>query len=252
MLENSDSSPVQIAALSDLERQRKAELEATVSAGFQTFVEVGKALREIKDSNLWRDGYSSWSDYLQRRWQMSSSRARQLWLAADTQTQIESSGVTTVTLPNEHVARELRKFDETLRPTIARIAAARAKADKVELSSKYINSTGKVIEEAAMTGHVDTGSGEASAFDAAITAEEYEAMQRQKQHIVESVERKLKKTKRERLVRNQEGMVKAVLKDGCMVICLPEQMVEQFASGDTVYITIDREVKSDGTDHLCD
>ena len=41
-------------ALATTEATRLAELEATVAAGLRTFVEVGEALREIRDQRLYR------------------------------------------------------------------------------------------------------------------------------------------------------------------------------------------------------
>jgi hypothetical protein len=49
--------------------QKLAELERVMERGLQTFVEVGKALADIRDGELYRgQGYATFEDYCQQRW----------------------------------------------------------------------------------------------------------------------------------------------------------------------------------------
>jgi hypothetical protein len=89
--------------LGDLERTRLAELEQVVDRGLQTFLEVGQALREIRDSRLYREDYSTFEAYLDERWGMSRSRGYRLIDAAAVAELVSPMG----DIPNERQAREL-------------------------------------------------------------------------------------------------------------------------------------------------
>ena len=64
-------------------------LEAIIEEGLPQFIEVGLALLEIRQRELYRLSHRTWTDYLRERWDMSDSRARQLISAAkDTVTDV--------------------------------------------------------------------------------------------------------------------------------------------------------------------
>jgi hypothetical protein len=92
-------------ALATTETSRLAELEAIVDRGLTTFVEVGRALTEIRDARLYRTTHTTFETYCKARWNFSASRGRQLIAAAAGAGEIES--VTRVTVPSERHAREL-------------------------------------------------------------------------------------------------------------------------------------------------
>lgn len=83
-----------------------ADLEAVIERGKQTFIEVGGALLEIRDRQLYRArGFATFDGYCRDHWDFGSSRAGQLIAAAEV-----AQSVTTVTLPpppTERTAREL-------------------------------------------------------------------------------------------------------------------------------------------------
>jgi hypothetical protein len=62
---------------------RLAELETIIEKGLQTFMEVGSALFEIRDSRLYRNTHDSFESYLRERWNMSRQRAYQLIEASE-------------------------------------------------------------------------------------------------------------------------------------------------------------------------
>ena len=64
------------------EETRKAQLEATIERGMQTFVEVGLALMEIRDGRLYRAEFGTFEEYCQERWGWTRMRASQLIAAA--------------------------------------------------------------------------------------------------------------------------------------------------------------------------
>lgn len=56
--------------------------ERTIEQGLPAFVGVGRALAEIRGGKLWRQGYDSFAEYCQTRWEFGNRRARQLINAA--------------------------------------------------------------------------------------------------------------------------------------------------------------------------
>jgi VRR-NUC domain len=72
------------------EHERLDGLEAIIERGVQTFVEVGEALMEIRDSRLYKQTHSSFESYLRERWKMSRPRGYQLIDAAKLSTTVDS------------------------------------------------------------------------------------------------------------------------------------------------------------------
>lgn len=60
------------------ERDRLTQLEVVVERGIKTFIEVGLALTEIRDSRLYRETHSSFEEYVKARWDMSRGHAYRL------------------------------------------------------------------------------------------------------------------------------------------------------------------------------
>jgi hypothetical protein len=81
------------------ERFRLSELEIVIEGGLQTFVDVGLALGEIRDSRLYRETHATFEDYCLERWKFTGRRGRQLIAAAEIGT--------VVPVENEAQAREL-------------------------------------------------------------------------------------------------------------------------------------------------
>jgi hypothetical protein len=85
---------------------RLAELESTIKRGLRTFVEVGKALAEIRHRRLYRESHSTFEAYCRERWDFSDSRARQLiGVIEGVVTTVTAAGLPTPS--NERQAREL-------------------------------------------------------------------------------------------------------------------------------------------------
>ena len=89
----------ELAPLTKAELERRAALEATVDAGLASFVEVGLALTEIRDSRLYRDEHGTFEAYCETRYGFSARRGQQLMRAAEIGTIVRVS--------NEAQAREL-------------------------------------------------------------------------------------------------------------------------------------------------
>jgi hypothetical protein len=71
-----------MTALTKHDQADLAECEEIIDRALRSFDEFGRALRDIRDKRLYRAVYSSFEDYCQARWNMKSSRARQLIAAA--------------------------------------------------------------------------------------------------------------------------------------------------------------------------
>jgi len=64
------------------ESARLVELERKIETGMTTFVEVGNALMEIRDSKLYRVEYKTFEAYCREKWGMSRQNAHELIGAA--------------------------------------------------------------------------------------------------------------------------------------------------------------------------
>jgi len=97
-------------ALTKVEAGTLQAYEKAIERGLASFVEVGRALTQIRDSRLYRATHATFEDYCQERWQMSRQRAHQV---------IEASGV----------AERVKKNLTTDLPPIARASHAELLAE---------------------------------------------------------------------------------------------------------------------------
>ena len=67
-----------------IELQRLTQLETEIGEGLKTFMKVGSALLEIRDTRLYRLNYGTFEEYCQERWGMSRSYAHRTIEAAQT------------------------------------------------------------------------------------------------------------------------------------------------------------------------
>lgn len=65
------------------EAERLAALEQVIEHGLQTFVDVGNALLEIRDSRLYRTTHGTFEDYCRERWGFTRMHAGRLIAAAE-------------------------------------------------------------------------------------------------------------------------------------------------------------------------
>jgi len=173
-------------ALTISEKDRLAALEKIVEAGMGTFVDVGSALLAIRDEHLYRQDYGTFEHYVNKRWGLSRGRAYQLITAGLLHTQVD--------IQNERQARELKRLET---PTERQIAWSLAKeagaaiAPGKDVPTIAVKAAVEAVSEAKITdGNTDPGTGEMEAISARVTQEVYETVQRQRQHIRESIERK--------------------------------------------------------------
>jgi hypothetical protein len=96
--------------LTPFEAVKLLELERKITEGF---LEMAKALTEIRDKKLYRQNYKNYDDYCQKRWGRSSRWAEQLINSASVVQQLPSKYEPMVR--NERTARELGCVPEELR-----------------------------------------------------------------------------------------------------------------------------------------
>ena len=97
----------------ELSTMQLPELEAIIDRGLATFVEVGSALLEIRDGQMYGNQYETFDEYCQGRFGFTSKRAYQLISAAETVEEL-STRVDKNNLPsNEMQTRTLDQVADT-------------------------------------------------------------------------------------------------------------------------------------------
>lgn len=115
----------ELLTLTAAERAEFAQDEKTLTAHLRSFWLCGEALRNIRDKTLYREQYKTYEEYCQKRWDFTSSRARQLVNGIMLATEIQS--VTEVTLQNEQQARAANSLPPSVRAAAVAAAAAAGK-----------------------------------------------------------------------------------------------------------------------------
>ena len=69
------------------------DLEKSVAAYQKASLNIGRALRDIRDKRLWRGKHLTWRLYLKQRWKMTKFTADRLIWAADDADGIEDLGI---------------------------------------------------------------------------------------------------------------------------------------------------------------
>lgn len=107
---------MEIATLTTIETERLSALETTIEQGLQTFVEVGNALMEIRDSRLYRATFGTFEEYCRERWGVSKPYATQMIQAAKTVGNLVA--IATVLPTNEAQVRPLTKLSSEQQLTV--------------------------------------------------------------------------------------------------------------------------------------
>lgn len=109
------SNSLTAVEIGDLEK-----LEKVVESGKKTFVQVGLALTEIRDRELFKNDFQTFGAYCEKRWGWGHKRASQLIVAAAVVSALPQNVSTSV--DNEAAARQLSKAPAAQRaPIVASI-----------------------------------------------------------------------------------------------------------------------------------
>lgn len=90
---------------------RLQKCESVIERGLNTFVDVGNALLEIRDSKLYRESYSTFEEYLDKRWNMKQSRAYQFMDSAKVIANLQSSTMVELLPASERQVRPLTALE---------------------------------------------------------------------------------------------------------------------------------------------
>ena len=101
--------------LTKQDMQRLRVLESTVEKGLTTFVEVGNALYEIRESRMYRATHKDFADYCEYRFGLTSRRVNQLIESAKV---VEDLGNNVSHPKNSRVASELAKVEPESRKDV--------------------------------------------------------------------------------------------------------------------------------------
>lgn len=82
----------ELAPLTELEQRRFAKLEDVIRRGQQTFVEVGNALAEIRDSRLYKETHSTFEAYCRERWGWTRQNTNRIISASKVVKNLEPNG----------------------------------------------------------------------------------------------------------------------------------------------------------------
>jgi hypothetical protein len=142
--------------ISEIPDRPLSELETIIERGIKTFVEVGRALLEIRERRLYREqGYERFEDYCRERWKMSQPHAQRMIDASKVAENLIPIGIIPRT---ESQARELTRLTPDRQRSVAgrvdfTIATALEIRDEVrrEMHEKFL-SPSKARAKAIATG----------------------------------------------------------------------------------------------------
>lgn len=123
-------------ALAKQSSKTLASCERVIADGLRTFVEVGRALAQIRDEELYKAEHSTFEAYCKARWDLSRTRAYELIGSADV-----VSAIADTELPspaNEAQCRPLAKLPEAEQPK-AWAEAVRTAPDGI-ITAKHVAS----------------------------------------------------------------------------------------------------------------
>ena len=206
MIETLQTSPLTTLAQRANEAHRKGQEAAT--AALEHYYEAGKFLTEAKEHVphggwlMWLEanfegGRSSAANYMRlfRHWgELKPNVQTSAHLGLHSALELLKDTNDKEPEPPKPVPparKALEEFEEDLQPAIYRTAHAEAKALGQEITPSLVSRVGRVIQEAAVTGHVDLGDGESTPFSAALRAEHSEAYKRQGEYIHEAKEKRV-------------------------------------------------------------
>jgi hypothetical protein len=124
------------STLTIVENSRLNNLESMIEKGMKAFYEMGKALREIRDSKLYRLEFSTFEEYCERKWNYKKSQCYQLIGASDVMDNL--SAIAEVSPQTESQVRPL---------TLLKTPEAQQEVWANVFKKHGVNATAKIIQE---------------------------------------------------------------------------------------------------------
>jgi len=131
------------ADLTVSEAERLDACEQVIERGLATFVDVGTALLEVRDSRLYRVAYPTFEAYCAERWNMTRPRAYQLIDAAGVVNGLSTIGIQALPA-NERTARELSGLAPDEQRAVWAEAVATAPGGKV--TAAHVRAVARISE----------------------------------------------------------------------------------------------------------
>jgi hypothetical protein len=148
--------------LSTSERSRLSELEGIVQTNLESFLTAGRALCEIRNKRLFRQGFATFEDYCARRWGFSGSRGLDLARSVSVAEHLLSGAAAPETgdapLPidlSSEVLRPLQKLEPPLQSAVWRLASRVGKPTQ-HIVAKVVRVVEHAIHEGNGTAHPKT------------------------------------------------------------------------------------------------
>lgn len=142
-----------IKPLTPEEQSRKAELETVIQGGVTQFLQVGQALMEMRDSELFREEFGTFEQYCNDRWNFDKSTGYRLMKAFEVSTQTSVHGFTP---PNERAARPLSKLKAPEHLEMAAKVLATHEKPDVRAVEAVVKAVQQVSKEEVVA-HPETG-----------------------------------------------------------------------------------------------
>lgn len=148
------------------EQFRLEQCEKAIERGLNTFVEVGRALTEIRDAKLYRVGFKTFEAYCKERWEIGRSRAYELIDQAKVVAAITDAGVDLSAMA-DIPKRDVRAVKDEL-PTIS--AEVKARVDQGEepavAAASVIKETAEKAKAEKVAKQAENDAARAAAADA--------------------------------------------------------------------------------------
>lgn len=120
----------EVKAITAIHQRELSAYEKTIERGIGTFVEVGNALREIRDQKLYKLTHKTFEAYVKERWNWTRMRAQQLIDAGEVAENVNNC------LQNEAQAREVAKAPPEKQAAVVEAVAAKAAAEDREPTAR--------------------------------------------------------------------------------------------------------------------
>ena len=134
-----DNGSIQLyqASLTTREQREFVRAERTIAKGLKSFLEVGMALKEIRDQRLYRQQYDTFEEYVAKRWEMSRPRAYELCAASEVMADLSGIPDIRVLPENEAQANPLARLKATeQRQRAWEMAVAMAAAERRPVTAR--------------------------------------------------------------------------------------------------------------------
>lgn len=151
------------------ETKRLSSLEVSITRHLESFVHVGRALREIRDERLYREKFANFEDYLHDRWGLERQYAYRLITATKVHENV-AKVIDEAELPaNERHFREIARAPEALQPEVIRVASLRAKAEgRAPTSQDYADVVAELHEPESLPEPPPLNKGQLAMMNAAV------------------------------------------------------------------------------------